>query len=279
MVNFGLNSASILGIFLAVAGASLYFMRSIRPEVSRDHDIFFAAVGLLCGFILLFQGWRLDPILQFGQFLLTGSVIFFAVESIRLRGVATEQARRNTRIIDDDRPVSSTRVYRAELDQLEPYDYEGEPDYNNPRLRGYQEPRTNRRSEREDQGNPPPRSRSRSNYTENTPPRRNRSNRPPTRPAVETQTEQDWREIPDHWEDQDYNETPSRSRSNFNNRPQPPRKPRPKPMDIGTPYSDDDDFSQSEDYVDYEPLNEDENNQDQDWDREDERRKPINFDY
>lgn len=40
MVNFGLNSASILGIFLAVAGAGLYFLRSIRPELSRDHDIF-----------------------------------------------------------------------------------------------------------------------------------------------------------------------------------------------------------------------------------------------
>jgi hypothetical protein len=76
MVNFGLNSASILGIFLAVAGAGLYFLRSVRPEVSRDYDIFFSAVGLLCGLILLFQGWRLDPILQFGQLLLTGSTIF-----------------------------------------------------------------------------------------------------------------------------------------------------------------------------------------------------------
>ena len=150
MVNFGLNSASILGIFLAVAGASLYFMRSVRPELSRDHDIFFAAVGLLCGFILLFQGWRLDPILQFGQFLLTGSAIFFAVESIRLRGVATEQARRNTPIVDRDRPVSRTRVYtEAELDKIDPYEnYEGTPNYDSPRLRGYDDPkpRSSRRS-------------------------------------------------------------------------------------------------------------------------------------
>jgi hypothetical protein len=55
MVNFGFNSASLLGIFLAVAGAGLYFMRTLRPELSRDHDIFFAAVGLLSGFILIFQ--------------------------------------------------------------------------------------------------------------------------------------------------------------------------------------------------------------------------------
>jgi hypothetical protein len=107
MVNFGLNSASILGIFLAVAGAALYFMRSIRPELARDQDIFFAAVGLLCGFILLFQGWRLDPILQFGQFLLTGTTIFFGYEAIRLRGVATKAVKERTPIVDDDRPVSS----------------------------------------------------------------------------------------------------------------------------------------------------------------------------
>ncbi|ELR96686.1 Ycf66 family protein [Gloeocapsa sp. PCC 73106] len=142
MVNFGLNSASILGIFLAVAGAALYFIRSVRPELSRDHDIFFAAVGLLCGLILLFQGWRLDPILQFGQFLLTGSAIFFAVETMRLRASTAEQARRNSPIVDEERSVS--RVYRAELDQIEGYD--AEPPDDNPRLRGYVERPSTRRS-------------------------------------------------------------------------------------------------------------------------------------
>jgi hypothetical protein len=78
MVNFGLNPASLLGIILAVAGAGLYFLRSVRPELSRDQDIAFSAIGILCGFILIFQGWRLDPILQFGQFLLSGSAVFFA---------------------------------------------------------------------------------------------------------------------------------------------------------------------------------------------------------
>ncbi|AFZ13346.1 Ycf66 family protein [Crinalium epipsammum PCC 9333] len=140
MVNFGLNSASLLGIFLAVAGAGLYLLRSARPELSRDHDIFFAAIGLLCGFILLFQGWRLDPILQFGQFLLTGSTIFFAVESIRMRGVATEQAKRNTPIVDDDRPVSRVYEYQAELEELESYDQRPP----NRRLTGRSEPRRSR---------------------------------------------------------------------------------------------------------------------------------------
>ncbi|HEY9614763.1 Ycf66 family protein [Allocoleopsis sp.] len=135
MVNFGLNSASILGIFLAVAGAALYFMRSVRPELSRDQDIFFAAVGLLCGFILLFQGWRLDPILQFGQFLLTGTTIFFAYEAIRLRGVATKVVKERTPIVDDERPVSKAYRYDPDTeyyDQLEPE----EERYVKRRLRG-----------------------------------------------------------------------------------------------------------------------------------------------
>ncbi len=125
MVNVGLSPGSILGIVVAVAGALLYFLRSWRPELARDTDIFFAAVGLLCGGILFFQGWRLDPILMFGQLLLTGSTVFFAIESIRMRRVATDQARRNTPIVDDDRPVS--RVYRAEIDELDAF--EEEDDY------------------------------------------------------------------------------------------------------------------------------------------------------
>lgn len=116
MVNFGLNSASFLGIILAVAGAGLYFLRSIRPELSRDQDIAFTAIGIICGFILIFQGWRLDPILQFGQLLLSGSAIYFAYESIKLRGIANEQAKEKSQIVDE-RPVS--RRYKAEIEDRE----------------------------------------------------------------------------------------------------------------------------------------------------------------
>lgn len=143
-VNFGANSASVLGIFLAVAGAALYFLRTVRPELSRDQDIFFAAVGLLCGFILIFQGWRLDPILQFGQLLLVGSTVFFAVESIRLRSIATQQAKRNTPIVDDEREVSKKysysqrRNYQAEVDEdLDPLPYYEEEEPEPPNVPGF----------------------------------------------------------------------------------------------------------------------------------------------
>ncbi|MCM1985082.1 Ycf66 family protein [Lyngbya confervoides] len=121
IVNVGFGPAGILGLCIAGAGAGLYLLRSMRPELARDYDIFFSAIGLLCGGILFFNGWRLDPILMFGQVLMAGSAVFFAFESIRLRAIATDQAKRGVPMVDDERSYSVDRVYRAELDEIEPY--------------------------------------------------------------------------------------------------------------------------------------------------------------
>ncbi|MEB3212368.1 MAG: Ycf66 family protein [Leptolyngbyaceae bacterium] len=116
MVNSDFGPAFILGVALVLSGVALYGMRSFRPELSRDHDIFFAAIALVSGLILIFQGWRLDPLLFLGQLSLAGSAGFFAFENIRLRGVTTEQAKKNTPIVDDDRPVSRRYEYDYEYD-------------------------------------------------------------------------------------------------------------------------------------------------------------------
>ena len=317
MVNFGLNAASLLGIFLAVAGASLYFMRSVRPELSRDHDIFFAAVGLLCGFILLFQGWRLDPILQFSQLLLSGSAVFFAVESIRLRKVATEQARRNTPTVDRERPVSRTRVYtEAELDRIESEEYQAQPNYNSPRLRGYEEPqpRSSRRTSSMEGEARSSRNRGRAekysyrdNYRDDNRPRR-RSNAPQRSDRYD-----EWREADnryDEWSKQDrWNEPeypsrsrpfPSDNRDERNDYPPSFSKRKPvNPRDLGRSYEDDSQTGATE-YVDYQPLEnlgteyQDKDNWEQDnWEdnsrspetetprkpNNEQGRNPINFDY
>jgi hypothetical protein len=97
-------------------------LRSFKPALARDYDVFFAAIGLLCGGILFFQGWRLDPILQFGQFLLAGTTVFFAYESVRLRGVATDQARRSSYFDDDpisDGPRNSRSRFNDDYDRFE----------------------------------------------------------------------------------------------------------------------------------------------------------------
>ena len=81
MVNASLNWASMVGITLVIAGFFPFFNRSI----STQYDALLVPVFWLCGSILFFQGWRLDPILQFGQFLLTGIVFFVSYENIKLR--------------------------------------------------------------------------------------------------------------------------------------------------------------------------------------------------
>lgn len=143
-VNFGGNPAALLGIALAVGGAGLYFLRSVRPQVARDYDIALAAVALLAGAILFFQGWRLDPILTFGCYLLAGAAGFFAFETIKLRGATAEQAKRYSPLVDDERPVS--RVYQAELDE------EMVSDRPNPATRRIRGTRDYRSSDYEDYG-------------------------------------------------------------------------------------------------------------------------------
>ncbi|MBD2255391.1 Ycf66 family protein [Nostoc parmelioides] len=271
-VNFGTNSASILGIFLAVAGAALYFLRTVRPELSRDQDIFFAAVGLLCGFILIFQGWRLDPILQFGQLLLVGTTVFFAVESIRLRSIATQQAKRNTPIVDDERPVSKNysynrRKYEAEVeDDYAPLPYEDEEEEERPvraRIRPSREDRSSRDNYYEEQ---PPRKERRNTTERQEPtdkPRRRPTNRPTTRTS-ESYEQEDWgsasRQV-DDWESSSSEVRKPSRRGNNNPRPevdedvQPrPRKRRPPADTSSSRRERQDDEAIPTDYVPYKPI-------------------------
>ncbi|ABA20143.1 Ycf66-like protein [Trichormus variabilis ATCC 29413] len=271
-VNFGTNSASILGIFLAVAGAALYFLRTVRPELSRDQDIFFAAVGLLCGFILIFQGWRLDPILQFGQLLLVGTTVFFAVESIRLRSIATQQAKRNTPIVDDERPVSKNysynrRKYEAEVeDDYAPLPYEDEEEEERPvraRIRPSREDRSSRDNYYEEQ---PPRKERRNTTDRQEPtdkPRRRPTNRPTTRTS-ESYEQEDWgsasRQV-DDWESSSSEVRRPSRRGNNNPRPevdedvQPrPRKRRPPADTSSSRREPQDDEAIPTDYVPYKPI-------------------------
>lgn len=259
MVNFGFNSASILGILLALAGAGLYLLRSLRPEVSRDHDIFFAAVGLLCGGILLWHGWRLDPILQFSQLLLASSAVFFAVESIRLRGFASQQARgRSSSYVDEERPVS--RVYKAELEDQEfyeedEYEYPEEQVVPRRRLQGTatRSSSTRRRGGYEEES---PRSRRSRRYDDDYSTPERPSSRPRRRPSSTSRGADQyvgWQDEQEDWQDTGSRRSSRSSREddNYGSSERPSRrtsrKRRPKSADdivsnVGT------------EYVDYQPL-------------------------
>ncbi|MBW4494362.1 MAG: hypothetical protein KME26_15000 [Oscillatoria princeps RMCB-10] len=251
MVNVGFSWSSLLGIVLVVAGAALYFLRSVQPRLARDHDIFFAAVGLLCGGILFFQGWRQDPILQFGQFLLTGTSIFFAVESVRLRGVTAVQAKRSAPIVDDERPVSRVYDYvEAELDNtLEPEE-ELPP---RRRIRGTQESRYSKTQgyEEEVRRRPPSsRSRSEDSYGPEEGPRKRRP-----RPAGERPTAP-----PDQWDspapEEETPPRPSSARGTAGRKPADasrPKRTRPPQEGTGRPSSYEDEATPA-DYVEYKPV-------------------------
>ena len=93
MINIGFGPNIILGFILGFGVTLLYLLRLVKPEVARDEDIFFATIGLLYSCILMVHGWRLDPILLFGQVLIIVTVLVAGWENIRLRGLIANMAK------------------------------------------------------------------------------------------------------------------------------------------------------------------------------------------
>jgi|TARA_B110000503_G_C7032342_1_gene364575 FtsH-binding integral membrane protein len=92
MINVGFGPNILLGLFIIIAVLSLYFLRTIKYDLSRDIDIFFTTIGLIYSSILIIHGWRLDPILLFGQILIIISILAIGWENIRLRGLVARKS-------------------------------------------------------------------------------------------------------------------------------------------------------------------------------------------
>jgi hypothetical protein len=86
-----LAPSTLLGLCLTMAGFLLYLIRIKKKSLSKDYDLFFSSVGCLCGGILIFQGWRLDPILLLCQMMSGGTAIFFIAETVWLRNIDVEK--------------------------------------------------------------------------------------------------------------------------------------------------------------------------------------------
>ncbi len=100
MINASLNWASIVGIMLflwaipswMMGFGQMFFVLQRRADASpavigKTIFIVFQTLGRivmlpLCGLILFFQGWRLDPILQFAMFLLAIGIVFESATGI-----------------------------------------------------------------------------------------------------------------------------------------------------------------------------------------------------
>ena len=98
MINVGFGPNILLGVFIIFCVLGLYFLRTVKYELSRDVDIIFTTLGLIYSSILIIHGWRLDPILLFGQILIIITLLSIGWENIRLRGLV-EKA---NRILKDD---------------------------------------------------------------------------------------------------------------------------------------------------------------------------------
>ncbi|MEH1796013.1 MULTISPECIES: Ycf66 family protein [unclassified Nostoc] len=98
-VNFGVNSGSLLGI-IYLLWAIIYLILTVAWLSQRGTRlrgwalalyiiqlIFTPIIMLLIGTILFFQGWRLDPILQFGQFLSLLLIIYLSIKDIVINAV------------------------------------------------------------------------------------------------------------------------------------------------------------------------------------------------
>lgn len=95
MINIGFGANLLLGFLLVLAATILYFVRIVRPELSRDEDIFFTTIALIYSCILIIHGWRLDPILLFSQVLIISVTLAAGWENIRLRGLVAKKIKVN----------------------------------------------------------------------------------------------------------------------------------------------------------------------------------------
>ena len=98
-INIGSTPATLIGVVHMIIGI-IYFVFMIAwliPRFTRLSSwattmyliqIIFVPIALiLSGFILTFQGWRLDPILQLGQFLISLALFYFLIKDLTINAI------------------------------------------------------------------------------------------------------------------------------------------------------------------------------------------------
>lgn len=223
------------------------------------------------------------------------------MESIRLRGIATQQAKRNTPIVDDEREVSNRYQYRkkspykaevdAELDSLS-YDEEYEDERPRPRISGSRQDRSSREDYGDYYEDEPRRLERRSNNERSEPSDRTNRRRSSSRPTSRTSDRlgDDWdtttSKIDDDWDtstNRDRERRPSRRGTNASfrteNRGDDVTDTTPKPLRRRRPPTNTESRSErqerqdddviSTDYVEYKPMNRSESESDNSVDFDD----------
>lgn len=87
MINVILYPTIFIGIFLIGWAITLYTLQFVQPTLAKESDIILSTITSLCGGILLFQGWRLDPLLFTCYILLVVTILLLSLELLQLRNL------------------------------------------------------------------------------------------------------------------------------------------------------------------------------------------------
>ncbi|MEW5300187.1 MAG: hypothetical protein WDW38_003026 [Sanguina aurantia] len=79
------NPSLVLGVSLIGCSVGLLQLRNMESKMSRDPDIVVAAMISIVGGALIFQGWRLDPLLLLCQALTSSVAFYYAIDVLRMR--------------------------------------------------------------------------------------------------------------------------------------------------------------------------------------------------
>lgn len=115
MINFSFGPNVFLGLLLALGAILFYGVRYVREELARIEDVFFTTISLFDSYILIIHGWRLDPILIFGQGLIIITILAAGWEIIRLRGMLHEA----TRILSQRSQIKRENVFIENFEKLD----------------------------------------------------------------------------------------------------------------------------------------------------------------
>lgn len=90
MINIIFYPNMFLALLLIGWAFFLYSLRFFKPQITREYDIVLSTIASVCGGVLAFQGWRLDPLLFTIYCLLVAALFAFSFELLQLRTLQVE---------------------------------------------------------------------------------------------------------------------------------------------------------------------------------------------
>ncbi len=98
-VNFGIDIAALIGLFQIILGLVYLIYTIVKLLQTRNiwsslitafyiiQLVIVPTFSFFSGCVLIFQGWRLDPILQFQQFILFLLIVFLIIKEMVINTV------------------------------------------------------------------------------------------------------------------------------------------------------------------------------------------------